>query len=53
MRSFLIFLGLLVWAVPAVAIDGTELLRQVDRNLNPECIGGQAARRENGESPAV
>jgi len=36
MRSFLIFLGLLVWAVPAVAIDGTALLRQVDRNLNPE-----------------
>ena len=36
MRSFLIFLGLLVWAVPAVAIDGTALLKKVDRNLNPE-----------------
>ena len=36
MRALLMFLGVLVWAVPAVAIDGTELLRQVDRNLNPE-----------------
>src|SRR3989304_1511025 len=29
-------LRLLVWAVPVAAIDGTELLKQVDRNLNPE-----------------
>lgn len=31
----LAFLGLLACAVPVAAIDGTELLRQVDRNLNP------------------
>ena len=36
MRSILVLLGFLVGAVPAAAIDGTELLRQVDRNLNPE-----------------
>ena len=36
MRSVLIFLGLILCALPAAAIDGTELLKQVDRNLNPE-----------------
>ena len=32
----LILLGLFLTAVPAAAIDGTELLKRVDRNLNPE-----------------
>jgi len=31
-----ILLGLFLTAVPAAAIDGTELLKRVDRNLNPE-----------------
>jgi hypothetical protein len=26
----------LVFAVPAFALDGTQLLKQIDRNLNPE-----------------
>jgi outer membrane lipoprotein-sorting protein len=35
MRSFIALLLVLGWALPASAIDGTELLKQVDRNLNP------------------
>jgi len=36
MRSMTAFLVFLLFAVPAFALDGTELLKQVDRNLNPE-----------------
>lgn len=36
MRSMTAFLIVLLFAVPAFALDGTELLKQVDRNLNPE-----------------
>ena len=34
-RILTLFIALLV-AVPAYAIDGTQLLKQIDRNLNPE-----------------
>jgi outer membrane lipoprotein-sorting protein len=36
MRSIPAFLVVLLFTVPAFALDGTELLKQVDRNLNPE-----------------
>jgi len=36
MVRILIMLVVLVMAIPAYAIDGTELLKQIDRNLNPE-----------------
>lgn len=36
MRSMIAFLVVLLFTVPAFALDGTELLKQVDRNLNPE-----------------
>jgi len=36
MKSITAFLVLLLFAVPTFALDGTELLKQVDRNLNPE-----------------
>jgi len=36
MRSMTAFLVFLLFAVPAFAVDGTDLLQQVDRNLNPE-----------------
>ena len=36
MKSITEFLVLLLFAVPTFALDGTELLKQVDRNLNPE-----------------
>ncbi len=36
MRTLVLVLMLLGCALPASAIDGTELLRQIDRNLNPE-----------------
>jgi outer membrane lipoprotein-sorting protein len=36
MRSVAALLTVLLSAVPAFAVDGTELLKQVDRNLNPE-----------------
>lgn len=36
MLKMLIFILALTIAVPAYAIDGTALLKQVDRNLNPE-----------------
>ena len=36
MKKLLICLIALLVAVPAYAIDGTQLLKQVDRNLNPE-----------------
>lgn len=36
MLKMLIFILALIIAVPAYAIDGTALLKQVDRNLNPE-----------------
>jgi outer membrane lipoprotein-sorting protein len=35
MRTF-IAMAVLLFAIPAFAVDGTELLKQVDRNLNPE-----------------
>lgn len=35
MQRFVILLGLLL-SLPAAALDGDELLRQIDRNLNPE-----------------
>ncbi len=36
MRNIAALLIVLLFAAPAFAVDGTELLRQVDRNLNPE-----------------
>ena len=36
MVRILIMLVVLVMAAPAYAIDGTQLLKQIDRNLNPE-----------------
>jgi len=36
MKKILICLFALLITVPAYAIDGTQLLRQIDRNLNPE-----------------
>ena len=36
MKKSLICLFALLIAVPAYAIDGTQLLKQIDRNLNPE-----------------
>jgi len=36
MKSITAFLVLLLFAVPTFALDGTELLKQVDRSLNPE-----------------
>ena len=36
MKNILICLFALLIAVPAYAIDGTQLLKQIDRNLNPE-----------------
>jgi outer membrane lipoprotein-sorting protein len=35
MRTFIAMIALLI-AIPAYSIDGTALLKQVDRNLNPE-----------------
>ena len=34
-KSLILFIVLII-AVPAYAIDGTQLLKQIDRNLNPE-----------------
>jgi len=36
MKKFLIFLLALFVAAPAYAVDGSQLLKQIDRNLNPE-----------------
>jgi outer membrane lipoprotein-sorting protein len=36
MKKILVCLFTLLIAVPAYAIDGTQLLKQIDRNLNPE-----------------
>ena len=36
MRRIIILLGLLLMAAPAYAVDGTQLLEQVDKNLSPE-----------------
>ena len=36
MKKILICLFTLLIAVPVYAIDGTQLLKQIDRNLNPE-----------------
>lgn len=36
MKKMLICLSVLLIAVPAFAVDGTQLLKQIDRNLNPE-----------------
>ncbi len=36
MLKILIVIVTTLFSVPAYAVDGTELLRQVDRNLNPE-----------------
>jgi len=36
MKKILISLIVLLIAVPAYAVDGTQLLKQIDRNLNPE-----------------
>ena len=36
MKKILICLFALLIAAPAYAIDGTQLLKQIDRNLNPE-----------------
>jgi len=36
MKKILICLFALLIAIPAYAIDGTQLLKQIDRNLNPE-----------------
>jgi len=36
MVRILIMLVVLVMAIPAYAVDGTQLLKEIDRNLNPE-----------------
>src|SRR4030043_1662770 len=36
MKKILICLFALLITVPAYAVDGTQLLKQIDRNLNPE-----------------
>ncbi len=36
MRKILLFFVSMMFAAPAYAIDGDQLLKQVDRNLNPE-----------------
>src|SRR5512143_2457449 len=36
MKKILICLFAMLVAVPAYAVDGTQLLKQIDRNLNPE-----------------
>src|SRR5512143_3954828 len=36
MHGLLVILLSLLFAAPVYAVDGTELLKQVDRNLNPE-----------------
>jgi outer membrane lipoprotein-sorting protein len=36
MKHIAAFLVILLFAAPVFAVDGTELLKQVDRNLNPE-----------------
>jgi outer membrane lipoprotein-sorting protein len=36
MRTMFAFLVVVLFAVPAFANDGTEILKQIDRNLNPE-----------------
>ena len=36
MTKILIILAVLIFSVPAYALDGTQLLKQIDRNLNPE-----------------
>ncbi len=36
MKKIMICLFTVLIAVPAYAIDGTQLLKQIDRNLNPE-----------------
>jgi outer membrane lipoprotein-sorting protein len=36
MKHIAAFLTVLLFAAPVLAVDGTELLKQVDRNLNPE-----------------
>ena len=36
MLKILILIITTLFAVPAYAVDGTELLKEVDRNLNPE-----------------
>jgi outer membrane lipoprotein-sorting protein len=36
MVRILIMLVVLVMAIPVYAVDGTQLLKQIDRNLNPE-----------------
>ena len=34
-KSLILFIVLII-AVPVYALDGTQLLKQIDRNLNPE-----------------
>jgi len=36
MKKFLLIFIALIFALPAYALDGTQLLKQIDRNLNPE-----------------
>ena len=36
MVRILIMFVVLVMAIPAYAVDGSQLLKQIDRNLNPE-----------------
>ncbi len=36
LKIVVLALSLGIWAVPALALDGDEILRKVDRNLNPE-----------------
>lgn len=36
MKQIAVILAVLLFAAPVLAVDGTELLKQVDRNLNPE-----------------
>jgi outer membrane lipoprotein-sorting protein len=36
MKQIAVILAVLLFAAPVLAVDGTDLLKQVDRNLNPE-----------------
>jgi outer membrane lipoprotein-sorting protein len=36
MRRIMMLMVMLLWALPAFAVDGTQLLVQIDKNLSPE-----------------
>jgi outer membrane lipoprotein-sorting protein len=36
MRRITLLVGMLLWAVPAIAVDGSQLLDRIDKNLSPD-----------------